>query len=263
LLHARLRATLDRKRLRDSERLKNAELERLTAELKRSNEDLQRFAYAASHDLQAPVRTITTYIQLLQRRMRERINDDELEMFQFAEGAAKRMHTLIRDLLQYSQASTHQNRYEPISVNELLDDLVSDMRSVVREAGAQVTRDELPEVVYDSTRLRQLFQNLIGNAIKYRRAGDVPRVHVSGAREDGHWRFSVQDNGQGIPAEHYLQIFEMFQRLHGDEIPGSGIGLAVCKRIVERSGGKIWVSSEIGQGSTFSFTVPVPAEPAS
>lgn len=261
LLQARVSATLDRKRLRDGERLKDAEVERLTAAVQRSNEDLQRFAYAASHDLQAPVRTITSYIQLLQRRIKGKLNDDEREMFEFAEAAAKRMHTLIRDLLQYSQVTTAETHLESVNANELFDDVVLDMKSVVKEAGATVTRESLPTLIYDQNRLRQLFQHLIGNAIKYRRA-DPPRVHVSAQVEGSRWRFSVEDNGQGIPPEHVSRIFEMFHRLHGDEIPGSGIGLAVCKRILERSGGDIWVNSTPGQGSRFSFTIPFPAASA-
>lgn len=258
LLQVRLSATLDRKRLRDRDRLRNAELERLTFELQRSNEDLQRFAYAASHDLQAPVRTITSYIQLLQRRLKGKLTDDQREMFAFAEGAAKRMHVLIRDLLQYSQVTTGETRLERVNTNELLDALILDMESVIQEASATVTHDLLPTVVYDSTRLRQLFQNLIGNAIKYR-SDHPPAVSISAYTGPDDWRFSVRDNGQGIPAEHAARIFEMFQRLHGDDIPGSGIGLALCKRIVQSSGGNIWVESTSGQGSTFFFTIPFPS----
>jgi light-regulated signal transduction histidine kinase (bacteriophytochrome) len=242
--------------------MKNGELERVTAELKRSNEELQRFAYAASHDLQAPVRTITTYIQLLQRRIKARLGADEREMFGFAEGAAKRIHALIRDLLQYSQATTQETRPEPIATNELLDALLLDMEAVIAERAAQVTRDDLPTVVFDPTRLQQLLQNLIGNAVTYRRPDVAPRVHVAAVAEDGHWRFTISDNGEGIAPEHQERIFEMFQRLHGDDVPGSGIGLPVCKRIVERSGGKIWVESEPGRGSLFRFTIPFPT-PAS
>ncbi len=258
LLHARLSSTLEQKRLRDRERLKNAENERLTAALQRSNEDLQRFAYAASHDLQAPVRTMTTYLQLLRRRLKTRLTTDELEMFDFAEGAAKRMHVLIQDLLQYSQATTQQSRQERIDAEALLKALLLDMAALIEDSGAAITWEPLPVVTYDSTRLRQILQNLIGNAIKYR-STEAPRITVLSAVEDDHWRFCVRDNGQGIPAEHTEKIFDMFHRLHGDSIPGSGIGLAICKRIVERSGGEIWVDSEVGRGSTFCFTIPFPA----
>lgn len=259
LLSARLSATLERKRLRDQERLKNAELERLTEAMKRSNEDLKRFAYAASHDLQAPVRTITTYIQLLQRRVKSRLTEDEQEMFGFAEGAAKRMHVLIHDLLQYSQATTSESLLVPVDTNQVVDSLLLDMESETHEAGAVVTHDQLPTLVCDGTRLRQIFQNLIGNAIKYRSAAP-PRVHISAASEPGNIRFGVEDNGEGIPHQHLDRIFEMFQRLHGDSVPGSGIGLAICKRLVERAGGRIWVESEPDHGSTFYFTLPVPTE---
>lgn len=257
LFQVRLSAALDRKRLRDRQRVKDAELERLTVELRRSHEDLQRFAYAASHDLQAPVRTITSYMQLLQRRVKGKLNDDEREMFGFAEAAAKRLHVLIRDLLQYSQVTTAETRLEQVDTNELVDALIVDMQAAINEARASVTRDILPTVLYDAGRLRQLFQNLIGNAIQYP-GEDLPRVLISASAGPAHWRFSVRDNGQGIPPEHASRIFEMFQRLHGDEIPGSGIGLAVCKRIVERGGGVITVESAPGKGSTFSFTIPFP-----
>jgi light-regulated signal transduction histidine kinase (bacteriophytochrome) len=255
LLQARLSSTLERKRLRDRERLKNMENERLASALQRSNEDLQRFAYAASHDLQAPVRTMTTYLQLLRRRLKARLAPEEGEMFDFAEGAAKRMHVLIHDLLQYSQASTQEARAESVDCDTLLSSLLLDMDAVIQDAGAVVTWEPLPVITYDPTRLRQVLQNLIGNAIKYR-GKDAPEIQVLSALEDDHWRFCVRDNGQGIAPEHAPRIFDMFHRLHGDNIPGSGIGLAICKRIVERAGGKIWVHSEVDQGSTFCFTIP-------
>lgn len=259
LLQARVSAALDRKRLRDRERLKNAELKELSCALQQSNEDLQRFAYSASHDLQAPVRTITSYIQLLQRRMRHKLTEEELEMFAFAEGAAKRMHLLLRDLLQYSQVSTAELRLEVVDANELLEAVISDLQPLIKEAGATIRREPLPKVVYDAARLRQLFQKLLGNAIKYKRDETPPEVFVSGRAEPRQWRFSVRDNGEGIAPEHTARIFEMFQRLHGEENPGSGIGLALCKRIIERCGGTLWVDSEPGKGSTFSFTIPMPA----
>ena len=255
LLHARLSATLERKRLRDQERTRNAALERVTAALKRSNEDLQRFAYAASHDLQAPVRTVTAYLQLLERRLGPRLNEDEREMIAFAQGAARRMHTLIQDLLTYSRASTAPCHLETVDCEELVTALVDDLRSIIEEAGATVTWDPMPRLVADATGIRQVLQNLLTNAMKYRRE-EPPHVHLSLIRESDHWRFCVRDNGQGIEPEYTARIFEMFQRLHGDDIPGSGIGLAICQRIVDRRGGRIWVDSEPGRGSTFCFTLP-------
>lgn len=262
LLDARLSLAVDRNRLRASERLKSAELERLSSELKRSHEDVRAFAYAASHDLQAPVRTITAYIQLLQRRLKARIGDDEREMFAFAEGAAKRMQGLIRGLLEYSQAGTQEYRLESIASEDVVDALLLDMDGVIQDAGAQVGRDQLPLIVYDPARLRQVLHNLIRNAITYRRPDQPPRVHVSAVTGDGQWQFTIRDNGEGVAAEHVERIFELLHRLHGHEMPGSGIGLALCKRIVERSGGKIWVESEVGRGSLFCFTIPFPAPSA-
>ena len=255
-LDARLSATLERKRLRDRERSKTVELEHVTAALKRSNEDLQRFAYAASHDLQAPIRTITTYLQLLQRSVGSRLEQEEEEMLEFALGAAGRMHSLIRDLLLYSHASTDIRQPERVNAQELLSDLVEDLDALIKETRASITWDEsLPELVTDATGMRQLFQNLISNSIKYR-GDDFPKIFVSATREADGWIFCVEDNGQGIPPEYSKRIFEMFKRLHGEEIPGSGIGLATCQRIVERIGGKIWVTSEQNHGSKFYFSVP-------
>ncbi len=259
-LDARLAATLERKRLRDQERSKAIELEQVTAALKRSNEDLQRFAYAASHDLQAPIRTITTYLQLLQRSLGSRLEQEEEEMLEFTLGAAGRMHSLIRDLLLYSHASTDIRKPERVNSQALLSDLVEDLDAIVKETGASVTWDDsLPELVTDVTGMRQIFQNLISNSIKYR-GEDLPRVSVSAVQEADGWTFCVEDNGQGIPPEHSKRIFEMFQRLHGQEIPGSGIGLATCQRIVERVGGKIWVTAGRTKGSRFYFSIPHPNE---
>jgi signal transduction histidine kinase len=255
LLDARLSATLERKRLRDRERSKQTELELVTAALKRSNEDLQRFAYAASHDLQAPVRTITAYLQLLERRLGGRLSAQESEMIGFAQGAARRMNTLIHDLLLYSQASTEISKLEVVDCEALTRDLLEDLKSLIEEAGASVKWEALPQLVADATGLRQVLQNLISNAIKYRRE-QAPVVVISALERNSSWQFCVSDNGQGIEPQHTERIFEMFQRLHGEELPGSGIGLAICYRIIERLGGKIWVESEPGRGSDFYFTIP-------
>ncbi|MDQ2775097.1 MAG: ATP-binding protein [Acidobacteriota bacterium] len=236
--------------------LRNAELERVTNALERSKEDLQRFAYAASHDLQAPVRTITTYLQLLDRRLGDRLHADEREMIGYAQEASKRMHTLILDLLLYSRASTEPINFELVDGEELLNALMRGMRIAIKEAGTTVTWDRpLPALFVDSSAIFQVLQNLIGNAMKYRRE-ETPRVHVSIVKEANHSRVCVRDNGQGIAPEHTKKVFEMLQRLHGNELPGSGIGLAICQRLVDRLGGKIWVDSEVGRGSTFCFTIP-------
>jgi two-component system, sensor histidine kinase and response regulator len=257
LLRARLLATLERKRLRDQERSRSLELERVTAALQRSNEDLRWFAYAASHDLQAPVRTINAFLQLLERRTKDRLSLEDAELIKFATEAASRMSTLIHDLLQYSHASTTESHPEAIDCDSVLKDVVGDLRSLIEETSASVSWRSLPTVIVDATALRQLLQNLITNAIKYRREDEAPVVLVAAAQKGDFWEFSVQDNGQGIAREHCSRIFEMFQRLHGAEVPGSGLGLAMCQRIIDRLGGTIWVDSVPGQGSTFCFTVPV------
>jgi light-regulated signal transduction histidine kinase (bacteriophytochrome) len=256
LLRARLTATLDRKRLRDEERMRSAEVEKVTQALKRSNEDLQRFAYAASHDLQAPIRTITSYLQLLDRRVGDRLNEDEREMIAFATGAAKRMSTLVQDLLLYSQVSTHRRTLEQVDCDAVLKALLHDLQAAVEESKAEVHWELLPTVRAERSSMRQLFQNLVSNAIKYRGA-ESPRIRISASQEGDFWIFCVSDNGLGIAPEYKQRIFEMFQRLHGEELPGSGIGLAMCQRIVERFGGKIWVESEEGKGSHFYFNLPV------
>lgn len=262
LLRARLSATLDRKRLRDEERMRSAELEKVTQALKRSNEDLQRFAYAASHDLQAPIRTVTSYLQLLERRIGSRLSADEHEMISFATDAAKRMSTLVQDLLLYSQVSTRRRTLELVDCDALLRALVHDLKAIVEESQAEVHWECLPNLHAEQSSMRQLLQNLVGNAIKYR-GTEAPRVRITASCEGEFWVFCVADNGLGIAPEYKRRIFEMFQRLHGEELPGSGIGLAMCQRIVERFGGRIWVESEVGVGSRFYFTVPVnPAEPS-
>ena len=255
LLRARLSATLERKRFRDQERTRSRELEQVTRALQQSNEDLQRFAYAASHDLQAPIRTINSYLQLLERRLGERLNREEQELISIAKGAAKRMSTLVQDLLLYSQVSTSPRAVEPVDCEALLAALVSDLKVAVEESQAIIEWDSLPTVHVERTAMRQLLQNLVGNALKYRAARPL-HVRITASVEDEFWLFCVKDNGVGIASEYKVRIFEMFHRLHGEELPGSGIGLAMCQRIVERFGGKIWVESTLGEGSEFYFTIP-------
>ncbi len=256
LMRARLSATLERKRLRDQERRKSEELEHVSRALSRSNDDLQRFAYAASHDLQTPLRTVISYMQLLERRLADRLTDDDRELLIFAQNAGKRMSSLIQDLLAFSQVSTQERAEELVNCNVIVQSIVHDFKSLIEEARATVTHDSLPVVLADWARMRQLFQNLISNAIKYRRDQPVV-VEILAVKEVNFWKFGVRDNGQGIELRYQEKVFEMFQRLHGEETPGSGIGLAICKRIVERLGGRIWFDSAPGSGSTFWFTIPV------
>jgi light-regulated signal transduction histidine kinase (bacteriophytochrome) len=255
LLSARISAALERTRLRAQERERTKELERMSEELQRSNEDLKRFAYAASHDLQAPLRTITTHLQLLERHIGKKIEPDDLELMRFPVQAAIRMSQLIKDLLTYSQVSTEDRDITPVACEDVLASTLDDLSSAIEESHATVTHDPLPTVMADRVQLRQLLLNLIGNAIKYR-SERPPRVHVSARREFGCWHFTVEDNGMGIPEQHLTDVFNLFKRLHGQDVPGTGLGLSICKRIMERLGGRIWVESQEGNGSTFHFTIP-------
>ena len=230
-------------------------------ELTRSNSELEQFAYVASHDLQEPLRMVTSFVQLLADRYGDRLDKDADEFIDFAVDGAKRMQILINDLLEYSRIATQGRPFEPADCDAILDHAVANLDVAIEESGADVTRDGLPTVMADTTQLTQLFQNLIGNAIKFR-SEESPRVHVSAeSRRDRSWLISVRDNGIGIAPDHHERIFNVFQRLHGrGQYPGTGIGLAICKKIVERHHGTIWVESEVGEGTTFLLTIPKPPE---
>ena len=223
-------------------------------ELNRSNEELGQFAYVASHDLQEPLRMVASYTQLLSRRYKGKLDSDADEFMAFATDGASRMQRLIQDLLAYSRVATKGNELRNTSSEETLQQALLNLRGAIEESGALVTHDPLPAVLADEMQLIQLFQNLVGNAIKYQRPG-VPRVHISATRDGAEkWAFSVQDNGLGIDPQYFDRIFGMFQRLHKrDEFAGTGIGLAICKKIVERHGGSIAIESQPGHGSTFRF----------
>jgi PAS domain S-box-containing protein len=225
-------------------------------ELNRSNEDLSQFASVASHDLQEPLRMVITYTQLLSRRYKGKLDTEADELIAFAVDGANRMHELIRDLLAYSRVGTKADALLEIDSDDAFQQATNNLRGAVVDSGAQVTHDQLPRVFADRSQLVQVFQNLVGNAIKYQKAG-TPRVHVSAAMNGSkRWSFSVKDNGLGIDPQNFERIFGMFQRLHTrEQFAGTGIGLALCKKIVERHGGDISVESEPGQGSTFHFAL--------
>jgi signal transduction histidine kinase/DNA-binding LacI/PurR family transcriptional regulator len=238
-----------------------AERKQAQAELARSNAELEHFAYVASHDLQEPLRMVKSYLQLIKRRYVGQLDEDADEFIAFAVDGAGRMQALINDLLQYSRVTTRGKPFAPTDCAAVLDHALTNLKVAIEESGAVVSHDDLPTVPADDVQLTQLFQNLIGNATKFHKPDTRPEVHVGAERRSDEWLFSVQDNGIGIDPKHFERIFLIFQRLHSrEEYEGTGIGLAVCKRIVERHGGHIWVESEPGKGATFRFTIPVKGE---
>ncbi len=241
-----------------SERKKSEEhLLKTVGELKRSNEELQQFAYVSSHDLQEPLRMVASYTQLLAKRYKGRLDSDADEFIAFAVDGCNRMQGLIQDLLAYSRAGTTGKALSEVSGEDALQGALTNLRITIEQSCAVVSHDSLPAIRTDETQLTQVFQNLVGNAIKYRSA-EAPRVHVSATKNGGNeWIFSVRDNGLGIAPQYFERIFILFQRLHGrNEFEGTGIGLAICKKVLERLGGRIWVESQLEKGSTFYFALP-------
>jgi signal transduction histidine kinase len=226
-------------------------------ELARSNSDLEQFAYVASHDLQEPLRMVAAYTQLLAERYRGKLDADADKFIGYASEGALRMQVLIQDLLAFSRVGRSGTPMANVDCNAVMQEILQTLASPLRESGAVVTCDTLPTVWADRTQIVQLFQNLIGNAIKFR-GNQPPAISVKSERQDGKWLFTFRDNGIGIPEESLENIFVVFQRLHArTEYPGNGIGLSICKKIVERAGGRIWVESKVGSGSTFKFTLPL------
>ncbi|WP_247729087.1 PAS domain S-box protein [Halovivax limisalsi] len=229
--------------------------------LEASNERLEQFAYAASHDLQEPLRMVSSYLQLLERRYGDELDADGREFVEFAVDGAERMREMIDALLEYSRVETKGEPFEPVDLQATLDDVLDDLRLQIEESDAEITSESLPRVEGDASQLRQLFQNLLDNAIEY--SGDEPpRIHVGAERDGDRWQLTVSDRGIGIDPDYQDDIFEVFNRLHGrDEHAGMGIGLALCQRIVERHDGKIRVDSDPGEGTTFTVTLPAAGEP--
>jgi len=250
LVTAAIRDITERKR-------SEAHLLKALGELKRSNDELEHFAYVASHDLQEPLRMVASYTQLLAKRYKGRLDADADEFIAYAVDGSNRMQGMIQDLLAYSRAGARNVKtLREISSEDALQEALTNLQVAIHESGAVVSHDPLPAITTDSTQLTQIFQNLIGNAIKYRRA-EVPRVHISSAGNAAERTFAVRDNGLGIDPQYFEKIFVLFQRLHArEEFAGTGIGLAICKKMLEGLGGKIWVESQLEKGSTFYFALP-------
>ena len=233
-----------------------------TEELARSNAELEQFAYVVSHDLQEPLRMVASYVQLLEVRYKDRLDSDAHDFIAFAVDGATRMKQMIADLLAYSRVGRLAKQFVPVACEAVLGQACADLQAAMAEAAAQVSQGPLPTVQGNAGQLTHLFQNLIGNAIKFR-GREPPRIHVSAERNGQEWVFSVRDNGIGLDPQFADRIFLVFQRLHRHEdYPGTGIGLAIARKIVEHHGGRIWVESEPGKGATFHFTVPARAPAA-
>ena len=253
-----------RRALREKhERLLHRQMEQDLAkkmdELARSNAELEQFAYVASHDLQEPLRMVANYTQLLAERYRGKLDEQADKYIYYAVDGATRMQLMIQDLLAFSRAGRQENNVHSVDCKALVEQALKNLSAAIEESGAVVNYDELPKVMANSIQITQLFQNLIGNAIKFH-GGDKPVVTISAEESSGEWIFSVADNGIGIAAEHFEVIFAIFQRLHTrTEYSGNGIGLAICRKIVERHGGRMWVESNAAKGSTFKFSLAAAA----
>ena len=238
-----------------------SEQKQVEAELRRANHDLEQFAFSASHDLKEPLRNVAIYSQLVSRKYGAQLDGQAQRFLSYIVEGAQRMDRLLADLLAYTQVAIPDRGAPalPVNAGHVLEQVLRSLQQIIKEHGGVVTYDRMPVVAVAEPQLRQLFENLLLNALKYRKESEPPRVHVTAAKDGGCWRFSVQDNGIGIAPEYHERIFGVFKRLHGrhGKYPGTGIGLAICHRIVERYGGRLWVESAVGQGSTFHFTLQV------
>ncbi|TAN57992.1 MAG: histidine kinase [Rhodospirillales bacterium] len=236
------------------------ELDHAIGELKRSNAELEQFAYVASHDLNEPLRMIASYLQLIERRLGSRLDGEIKEFMDYALEGAARMRALIDGLLEYSRVGRRGTAEDGVDLNRIAADVLADLKTAIEETRATVTIDSLPTVRCVENELRRTFQNLIGNSLKFHAKDRKPEIHVGATAKGTFWEFFVTDNGIGIDAKHFDHVFQMFKRLHGQsEYPGTGLGLALAKRIVDVHGGRIWIESEPGKGSTFRFTLPMAA----
>ena len=234
------------------------QLKRIISELKRSNEELQSFAYITSHDLQEPLRTIASFAQLIERRYKNKLDPDADEFIEFMVDGAKRMKEMIQGLLDYSRVGTKGHEFTEFQAKTALNYALNNLGTAISEVNAEITIDPLPVIFADKDQIIRVFQNLIGNALKFHREGVRPEVHISAEKESNDYMFSIKDNGIGLEEQYSDKIFEVFKRLHAiGEYKGAGMGLAIVKRIVDRHGGRIWLESELGKGSTFYFTIPI------
>jgi len=251
-----VRAALQKKKLREEHERAQRDLAQKAEELARSNRELEQFAYVASHDLQEPLRMVAAYTQLLGEKYRGKLDEQADKYIGYAIDGARRMQTLIQDLLAFSRVGRQKDAFSLTDVNAVVERALSNLAAAIQESGAIVKYGRLPVVLANGSQLAQLFQNLIGNAIKFR-GSTVPQVQIAAEKQASEWVFSVADNGIGIAPEYLQDIFVIFKRLHTrSEYPGNGIGLAICRKIVEQHGGRIWVTSQEAQGSTFKFTLP-------
>jgi signal transduction histidine kinase len=252
-----VRRALEEKRLRQLRQQADEDLARKAEELTRSNADLEQFAYVASHDLQEPLRMVAAYTQLLSERYKGQLDANADKFIGYASEGALRMQVLIQDLLAFSRVGRADSKSVSVNCDGVMQEVLQILASAIQESGAAVVYADLPVVWADRTQMAQVFQNLIGNAIKFR-GTEPPKISVRAEKQEKEWLFTVSDNGIGIAAESAENIFVVFQRLHArTEYPGNGIGLSICKKIIERGGGRIWVESEAGRGSAFKFTLPL------
>jgi len=224
--------------------------------LELTNQELKQFAYVASHDLQSPLKTIEGYLGLLQSRYAENLDERGQKIVHTAANSANRMRTLINDLLEFSQSGLNQ-KFSETDMNEIMQETLEELRQEIEDSCAEISIKRMPVILASRTEIKRVMQNILGNSIKYRNEGEIPKIEILAREHTDEWLFSIRDNGIGIEEEYFDKIFLVFQRLHGrDKYPGTGIGLAACRKIVEMHGGKIWLESTLGQGSIFYFTIP-------